>query len=70
MLSQIKKNQDVVLAILAVIFLGGIIWSYVWGIKYLLASLTKAVVIEKGQNSVVQFDLENAKKILSDRGLE
>ena len=65
----LKQHQDWILVSVAAFLLGAMIGFYIWGIEVVLGNLTHAVSSGSTVASPVQFHVDDAAKILSDRGL-
>lgn len=66
----LKKHQDAILALAALVLLGAIAAFYFWGVGTLIVNLNTAVNPEKGAlKEQSQFNIEAAKEILKRRGL-
>ena len=69
LVSFVKKYQDWVLGFFAVAFLAAIIWLFVWGTRFIVTEVTKAVSFVRADKDSAQFNLDGARKILRARGL-
>jgi hypothetical protein len=58
-----KEHIFSVTVFFAMLFAGGVISSYVWGIGYLVIAANHANSDQVTANTVAQFDLETAAKI-------
>lgn len=67
--SFLRKYQDWVLVAGAAVLLGAVIGFYVWGTNILLTSVAEAVKSISIASSTSEFLLQDAQKILNDRGL-
>ena len=69
MRSFLLHHQDWVLVFIAALMLGGIVGFYTWGTNVLLTDLTHAIGSGASSSAAVQFNIDDAQKILSARGL-
>lgn len=65
----LRKHQDWLLVALAALFLGIVIGFYIWGTNVLLTNMSQAVGSVPTASSTSEFLIQDAQKILSDRGL-
>ena len=64
-----RRGQDLVLAALGIVFAGIIVGSFVWSVQILVGSFESALASQKSGDAQTTFHLDEAKKILTDRGL-
>jgi len=65
----LRRYQDGVLIALTVLFLAAIITFFVVGTRELVVDLGTAITSERSTAAIVNFRLNDAKKILADHGL-
>ena len=64
----LRKHPDVIIAVLAAVFAGAVIYAYAWGIGSVAEAVYRAVSAPVGGGSNVGFDLQGARA-LDLRGL-
>ena len=58
-----NNYYDKILIILAVVFMAGIIFLYIWGVEFLFQNFNKATELGGGGGGGVHFNIEKAKSL-------